>query len=168
MEKNLQSETLNILFGHLWVVELRCKQSDIVPIICHRCREHLGLRISPFIFEKIWMTLILFSGARGKMIHEKKTSRKKSRDIFLFKKILTNDLTWHGAFCWASCWNWRDPGSCSGGPWPCWIFWPHLTFPLKLFYKEWKVYETTYIIPKSLKNGKKLEILLPIRRQVAK
>ncbi len=42
----------NILFRHLWVVELtycsiiffkfnlRCRQFDIVPIICHRCHWH--------------------------------------------------------------------------------------------------------------------------------
>jgi hypothetical protein len=46
MEK---SSIRKVLFGHLWVVELtyryifpfkftlRCKQSDIVPIICHWC-----------------------------------------------------------------------------------------------------------------------------------
>ncbi len=74
---------------------LSCQQSDIVPIVCHRYQQHqqnwwqdllpvanlppvsltpvvdLDLRMSPWISEKFEMTLALFSGAWGKMIHEK-------------------------------------------------------------------------------------------------
>jgi hypothetical protein len=39
---------------------------------------HLDLRISPRIFEKIHMILMLFSGAWGKMIHEKNLKQKIS------------------------------------------------------------------------------------------
>jgi hypothetical protein len=39
---------------------------------------HLDLRISPRIFEKIEMTLVLFSGAWGKVIHEKNLKQKIS------------------------------------------------------------------------------------------
>jgi hypothetical protein len=43
---------------------------------------HLNLRISPQIFKIMEMTLILFSGAWGKMIHEKKL-KQKSCDMHL-------------------------------------------------------------------------------------
>ncbi len=72
---------------------LRCKQSDIVPIICHQYRWYCWctltceyLRDFPTKFK---MTLMLFSGDWGKwvkMIHEKSWS-KKSRD--------TVPLRWH-------------------------------------------------------------------------
>ena len=82
-KKSSSRKILIILFGHLWVVELTYiyifafkftllyLQPDIVLIICHRCQQHkgnwwqnlppvslipvvhLGLRISPRIFEKI-------------------------------------------------------------------------------------------------------------------
>ncbi len=50
--KNLQSKIFIISLGHLWVVELAyrymfsfkfilsCQQSDIVPVVCNRCRLH--------------------------------------------------------------------------------------------------------------------------------
>jgi hypothetical protein len=39
---------------------------------------HLDLRMSPRIFEKFEMTLVLFSGAWGKVIHEKNPKQKIS------------------------------------------------------------------------------------------
>jgi hypothetical protein len=39
---------------------------------------HLDLRISPRIFEKIQMILMLLSGAWGKVIHEKNLKQKIS------------------------------------------------------------------------------------------
>jgi hypothetical protein len=38
---------------------------------------HLDLRISPRIFEKFEMTLMLFSGAWGKLIYDKKKTEVK-------------------------------------------------------------------------------------------
>jgi hypothetical protein len=43
--KIFNQKSLNIFFGHIWIVELthrfkfylRCNQSDIVPIISHHC-----------------------------------------------------------------------------------------------------------------------------------
>ncbi len=40
--------------------------------------DALDMRISPRIFKKIQMTLMLFSGAWGKMIHEKNLKQKIS------------------------------------------------------------------------------------------
>ncbi len=37
---------------------------------------HLGLRISPWMFEKIWNDAMIFSGTRGKMYHEKNLVQK--------------------------------------------------------------------------------------------
>jgi hypothetical protein len=45
---------------------------------------HLELRISPRIFEKFETDLMVYSGAWGKLIHEKTRSRK-SRDTAPFK-----------------------------------------------------------------------------------
>jgi hypothetical protein len=74
---------------------LRCQQSDIVPIICHRYQQHqrylwqnlspvslilvvhLHLRISLQIVEKIRDDPTV-SGAWGKMIHEKNLKQKIS------------------------------------------------------------------------------------------
>jgi hypothetical protein len=41
--------------------------------------EYLDLRIFPKIFEKFEMTLMFFSGAWGRMIHEKNLKKKISR-----------------------------------------------------------------------------------------
>ncbi len=44
---------------------------------------HLDLRISQRIFEKFVMTPMLFSGAWGKMIHEKKPAAENLMDMSL-------------------------------------------------------------------------------------
>jgi hypothetical protein len=46
---------------------------SLIPVV------HLNLRISPQIFENIEMSLMLFSGAWWKMIHEKNI-KEKSHD----------------------------------------------------------------------------------------
>ncbi len=55
----------------------------IIPIICHRCRWHrwctLTCEYLREFSEKFEMTLMLYSGASGKVIHEK-TWSKKSRE----------------------------------------------------------------------------------------
>ncbi len=60
---------------------VRCHQSDIVPIICRRCRWYRWCTFTcAYLREyskKCKMTLMLFSGAWGKMIHER-TWRKKT------------------------------------------------------------------------------------------
>jgi hypothetical protein len=43
---------------------------SLIPVV------HLDSRISPRILEKFEMTQVLFSGAWGKMIHEKKSEAK--------------------------------------------------------------------------------------------
>ncbi len=78
---------------------LRCLHLDIVPIICHRClwqRWKIFRRCRWYWWQfatstltceylrefskNFEMTLLLFSWAWGKVIHEKKTWSKKSRD----------------------------------------------------------------------------------------
>ncbi len=49
-----------------------------LPPVALRPVVHLDLRISPRIFEKFEMTFVLFSGACGKMIHEKNLKQKIS------------------------------------------------------------------------------------------
>jgi hypothetical protein len=56
---------------------LRCHCNNyifplLIPVV------HLDLRISPQIFNKFEITLVLFSGASGKMIHEKNLKQKIS------------------------------------------------------------------------------------------
>ncbi len=98
--KNLQKgQIFIILFWYLWVVELtyryifyfrftvRCKQSDIVPIICHWCQRHRWFTLTcEYLREylkKIKMILMLFSGEDG--------SWKKSQA----KNLVTlSPLTW--------------------------------------------------------------------------
>jgi hypothetical protein len=67
---------------------LRSRQSDIVFIICHRCRWYQWCTFTLEYFrecsKKIEMTLTLFSGAWGKMIHEKNLKQKISW-LCLFK-----------------------------------------------------------------------------------
>ncbi len=59
-----------------------CHQSDIVPIICHRCRWHQRCTLTcenlREFSKKFEMTLMLFLAAWGKMIHEKKLKQKTS------------------------------------------------------------------------------------------
>jgi hypothetical protein len=45
---------------------------SLIPVV------HLDLRISPRILKKFEMTLVLFSGAWGKIIHEKNLEQKIS------------------------------------------------------------------------------------------
>ncbi len=45
---------------------------SLIPVV------HLDLRVSPWILKKFEMTLILFSGDWGDMIHEKNLKRKIS------------------------------------------------------------------------------------------
>jgi hypothetical protein len=47
----------------------------------------LGLQISPRFFEKFGMTLMLFSGAWGKMIHEKKPEAKNLVTLSLSQNL---------------------------------------------------------------------------------
>ncbi len=58
---------------------------DSVPIICHRCHWYrwctLTCEYLREFLKKFEMTLMLLLEAWGKMIHEKKTRSKKSRDI---------------------------------------------------------------------------------------
>jgi hypothetical protein len=87
-------KVLIILFGHLWEVELTyryifafqihfkvsAQQPDIVPIICYRCCEY------PRKFSNKFETVLMgYSGVGGKLIHEKKTRSKKSRDTVPLK-----------------------------------------------------------------------------------
>ncbi len=62
----------------------RCKQSDIVPIICHKCRSHrwctLSCEYSCEFSKKFEIAFVGYSGAWGKLIHEKSWSLK-SRGI---------------------------------------------------------------------------------------
>jgi len=72
--KMFNQKSFNYFFRHLWVIELnieinfsikltlRWQQSDIVPIICHRC--HWYRWGSPRICGKIWNDPnVIFSGA---------------------------------------------------------------------------------------------------------
>ncbi len=74
--KNRQSEIFRFFLDTFWVVDTGGKFATGVtaPV------EHLDLRISPRIFEKIETVLMEYSGAGGKLIHEKNTRSKKSRD----------------------------------------------------------------------------------------
>jgi hypothetical protein len=51
---------------------------------------HLVLWISPWIFEKNWKALMVYSGAWGKLIHEKTRSRKSRDSVLLNLKTLTH------------------------------------------------------------------------------
>jgi hypothetical protein len=78
---------VNIYLNFAFKLTLRCLQPDIVPIIFHRCsvNDTGGKFAAGFVdtsctltceclreFSKIFeMTLLLFSGAWGKVIHEK-------------------------------------------------------------------------------------------------
>jgi hypothetical protein len=54
------------------------------PLVSSTPVVHLDLRISPRIFEKIRNDPnVIFRDLGGKVIHEKKTCSKKSRDIVL-------------------------------------------------------------------------------------
>ena len=87
-KKSSIRKILIILFGHLLVVmltfTLRCLQPPIVPIICHRCRWFRWCTLTcGYLCElskKFETVLMEYSGAGGKLIHEK-NQRQKSRDI---------------------------------------------------------------------------------------
>ncbi len=51
---------------------LELKKMSLISVV------HLYLRISPRIFEKFETVLIGYSGARGKLIHEKHSKQKTS------------------------------------------------------------------------------------------
>jgi hypothetical protein len=55
----------------------------LIPVV------HLDLGISPRILENFEITLVLFSGAWGKMTHEKKSEAKNLVTLYL-KKIKKN------------------------------------------------------------------------------
>ncbi len=62
-------------------ITLKCMQSDIVPILCHRCWYlwcTLTCKYLRKFSEKIEMDLMLFSRAWGNMIHEKSLLQKIS------------------------------------------------------------------------------------------
>ncbi len=105
----------NISTIFFFKLTLRCKQSDIVPIIFHRCRWYRWCTLTcEYIREfskKFETTLMLFSGAWKKMIH-KKTWNKKSRDTVPLKQAAYNKT------CWMMHWKRRG----ARPPWPlCWL-----------------------------------------------
>jgi hypothetical protein len=80
-KKSSIRKILIILFGHLWVVELTYIR-DLPPVSTTLAKMvakfatgvpvvHLALQISPRIFEKFETFLMGYSGAGGKLIHEK-------------------------------------------------------------------------------------------------
>ncbi len=100
MKKNLQSENFNNFVGtplesrdyiykiFVFKFTLRYLQTDIVPTVYTGGKfvpgvvtnlplvplipvVHLDMRISPRIFEKFETVLTVYSGAGGKLIHEK-------------------------------------------------------------------------------------------------
>ncbi len=93
-EKSSIINVLIILFGHLWEVELsyryifafkftlRSQQPDIVPIICHRCYWYQWCTLTcEYLCEfskKLKTVLMGYSGAGGKLIHEKNQKQKIS------------------------------------------------------------------------------------------
>ncbi len=60
--------------------------------------KHLDLQISPRIFEKIRNALMLFSGAWGKMIHEKTRSKKSLDTVPLIATLYLLESI--GCFSW--------------------------------------------------------------------
>ncbi len=66
--KNTITKVLNILFGHLWVVELtymqidsffkftlRCKQSDTIPIICQSKAVNRGDKRTRHVRDRVFV-----------------------------------------------------------------------------------------------------------------
>ncbi len=56
---------------------------------------HLHLRISLGIFKKFEMTLMLFSGAWGKMIHEKNLKQKARDTVPLIHPLISWEIVWY-------------------------------------------------------------------------
>jgi hypothetical protein len=94
MEKSSIIKVETILFGHLSEVELtyryifdfkftlRPQLPDIVPIICHRCRRYQWCTLTcgclSEFSKKFEVVLMGYSGAGGKLVHEKNQKQKIS------------------------------------------------------------------------------------------
>jgi hypothetical protein len=58
-----------------------------LPLVWLILVVHFDLQIFPWIFEKIWNALVLFSGAWEKMIHERIWSKKFCDTVPLNQKM---------------------------------------------------------------------------------